>query len=179
MPTPAAQRLRFEITLDEARPAKRLLEPLVSPDASDTLQHLQNLGARAADALAQRLGAHGEVRITLIDDERMRSEHARVMNDDTTTDVLSFDNRDDPGTPPGDEPIDADVLVCVDEAARQAHARGHAPLHEALLYILHGALHCMGHDDTTPDADARMHALEDAVLLAIGVGPVYGRRASE
>jgi ssRNA-specific RNase YbeY (16S rRNA maturation enzyme) len=44
---------------------------------------------------------------------------------------------------------------------------------EALLYALHGLLHCLGHDDHDEAAYQAMHALEDALLDAIGVGPVF------
>jgi len=44
---------------------------------------------------------------------------------------------------------------------------------ELLLYVVHGVLHCLGMDDHDEAAAAAMHRVEDAVLTAIGVGPVY------
>jgi probable rRNA maturation factor len=129
------------------------------------------LRARTIDALAH-LRCTGEVRVRVISDEEMTQAHERWMNDPTTTDVLTFDM----GTT--DRRLDVDIVVCLDEAKRQADARGHEPERELLLYVVHAVLHCLGHDDHDDEAAARMHRLEDATLKAIGVGATYasGRR---
>ena len=59
---------------------------------------------------------------------------------------------------------------------QQAATRNHSPVRELLLYALHGMLHCLGHDDHDEAAYARMHAAEDAVLTAIGVGPLFAKQ---
>jgi len=102
--------------------------------------------------------------VRLVDDATMTGLHRRHCDLDGTTDVLSF-----PAAAPG-EPVDADIACCVDEAARQAGRRGHPVADELLLYAVHGLLHCLGHDDHEPEAYAAMHAEEDRVLTAIGVG---------
>lgn len=112
----------------------------------------------------------GDVRIRIVGDEEMERAHRRYSNVPGTTDVLTFDLREAPAGP-----LDTDLLVCVDEAARAAAARGHALRNELLLYALHGTLHCLGEDDHDDAACARMHAREDGLLSAIGVGVVYGR----
>jgi len=117
---------------------------------------------------AQTPAAGGEVRAQVVNDETMSALHARHAGETGTTDVLTFDLREDL-----DQPMDADIVVCVDEARRQASARGHAVERELLLYILHGALHCLGHDDHDDAAYLAMHREEDAVLTAIGVGRTF------
>jgi probable rRNA maturation factor len=109
------------------------------------------------------------VTVEVIDDHRMAALHERFSSVPGTTDVLTF-----PGSGPG-EPVEVDIAICVDEAARQSAARGHELRRELLLYALHGLLHCTGFDDRTPDDHARMHAEEDRILQAIGLGAVYGR----
>jgi probable rRNA maturation factor len=125
--------------------------------------------ARLTESL-DRLGASGEARARMVGDAEMAAEHRRTMGDPTTTDVLTFDLRTGP-----DGPLDADLLVCVDEATRQAAAFGHDARSEVLLYALHGCLHCLGYDDVTDSGAAAMHAAEDATLRAIGVGEVFAR----
>lgn len=71
--------------------------------------------------------------------------------------------------------LDTDILVCLDEARRQSAARGYPCERELLLYTLHGVLHCVGFDDHEEADFEAMHAAEDAVLAAIGVGPVFHR----
>ena len=99
----------------------------------------------------------------------MAGAHQRYAGVSGTTDVLTFDLAES-----GAGRLDADLLVCFDEAARQAAGRGHDVATELLLYIVHGVLHCLGQDDHDPAAASRMHAEEDRVLEAIGVGRVYG-----
>lgn len=126
---------------------------------------------RAAAALAE-LGAAGEVRVRLCDDAEMSRVHERFCGDPATTDVLTFSLGAGPH-------LDTDLYVCVDEARRAATARGHAPAREALLYVVHGVLHCLGMDDRDEAERAAMHEREDRVLAAIGVGATYGRRAAD
>lgn len=118
----------------------------------------------------------GGLRIRIVNDAEMAAAHEEFSGIPGTTDVLTFDL----GTEPlaADEPadgavLDTDILVCLDEAARQGAARGHTPARELLLYAVHGVLHCLGHDDHDEAAAARMHAEEDRVLSAVGVGPTY------
>lgn len=111
----------------------------------------------------------------VVDDAQMAEAHERWGGVPGTTDVLTFDLRD--GRAAHDGEIDADVLVCVDEARRQAEARGLAVVHELLLYVLHAMLHCMGYDDHDDEDFRAMHEREDAVLREIGVGDVFARDA--
>jgi probable rRNA maturation factor len=122
-------------------------------------------------AAAGHLGAAGEVRLRVVGDEEMARAHAQYSRVEGTTDVLTFDLRSE-----GEGPLDTDILVCFDEAARQATRLGHPVEREILLYGLHGILHCLGEDDHDEVASARMHAREDEVLAAIGVGPTFSVR---
>ncbi len=125
---------------------------------------------KAVAALTQ-LGSPGDLRIRVIADAEMTAAHLEFADEAGTTDVLTFDYSDPPSS--GGGPLDADILVCLDEAERQAAGRGHGPERELLLYAVHGVLHCLGHDDHEPDAATAMHRREDEVLTAIGVGPTY------
>jgi probable rRNA maturation factor len=122
-------------------------------------------------AAIERLGSAGEVRVRLVGDAEMASAHERHCGVPGTTDVITFDLTD--GASARGAALDVDLLVCVDEAERQARTRGHALRSEVLLYLVHGVLHCLGHDDHAEDEAAAMHAREDEVLRAIGVGATY------
>lgn len=142
--------------------------------------------ATHAHKAAGQLRAAGSVRVRVVDDAEMSAAHAEFLDDPTTTDVLTFDLSEGlpdvaPPTPEGVRlgyrtplfVLDTDILACVDVATRQAASRGYSVEKELLLYVVHGMLHCMGHDDHDEDASAAMHAVEDAVLEAIGVGRAY------
>jgi probable rRNA maturation factor len=138
----------------------------------DTLQTIEAL-ARAAVAAACPVG--GEVRVRLIDDRAMTEAHARHLGNPSVTDVITFDLAG--GTARDGAPLDVDLLVCLDEANRHAAALGHPFEREVALYVLHGVLHCLGFDDNDDGASARMHAREDEILVAIGLGAVYAPKA--
>ncbi|HVT83060.1 MAG TPA: rRNA maturation RNase YbeY [Phycisphaerae bacterium] len=107
--------------------------------------------------------------ILLVGDQEMRKLHRRHLQDPTTTDVLTFDMREDPQS----DAVELDTVLCIDEARRRADELGHPVENELLLYALHSLLHVRGHDDVTPAQAARMHQREDEILAMIGVGPVY------
>jgi probable rRNA maturation factor len=108
----------------------------------------------------------------VVDDAEMTALHERHLGLRTTTDVLTF------AMSAEGEAIDADVAVCVDEARRRAAALEHAAERELLLYALHGVLHCAGFDDIDEASSAAMHAEEDRILGAIGVGATFARGPS-
>ncbi len=109
--------------------------------------------------------------ILVVDDAEMSRLHRLHSGVDGTTDVLTFDNRDDAGGP-----IDGDLVLCRDEAVRRATEFGHDARVELLLYAVHGLLHLAGEDDHDPAAHRRMHDREDRILSSIGIGPVFSAR---
>lgn len=122
----------------------------------------------------EALHATGEVRVRVVADAEMAAAHVRYSGVEGTTDVLTFDMRD---CDDADVPLDVDLWVCIDEANRQAEARGIDTDRELLLYCIHGVLHCLGHDDHTDEGFERMHAEEDRLLEAIGVGRTFALAA--
>ncbi|MFQ5843778.1 MAG: rRNA maturation RNase YbeY [Planctomycetota bacterium] len=125
----------------------------------------QDFVPRAKAACARAVGAvlpGRDVVVALVDDETIAGLHRRFLGRRGATDVLSF--------PPGE------IVASAETAAREAAARGLRPLHELLLYVVHGALHLEGHGDRTPRQRARMRAAERRVLGRLGVGDVFGTR---
>lgn len=88
----------------------------------------------------------GEVSLAIrfVGDRAMRRLNREYRQRDTTTDVLSF---------PGEISIEGahfgDIAISVPAARRQARAAGHGIDRELRVLILHGILHCMGHDHET------------------------------
>lgn len=158
-----------------------------------TREQLEFLTRRAVDAVRVMNGA-GEVRVRVIADDAMSAAHEEYAGVSGTTDVLTFDMSDPPDLPEGEIPevwcevdelasgyrrqslaLDVDIMICYDEAVRRAAELQHGSERELLLYIVHGALHCLGYDDHEEADFNRMHAMEDAVLEHIGVGGVFKR----
>lgn len=110
--------------------------------------------------------------IAIVDEPQMCAFHDEWMNDPTPTDVLTFDL--------GDEDSDAhhlegQIIICEPVARQQADERGHHWHEEATLYAIHGVLHLVGFDDHDDDDFARMHAEEDAILIAMGKPPIFNK----
>lgn len=113
-----------------------------------------------------------QLSIAIVDDAQMSELHEQFMDITGTTDVLTFDLRDDPEDT---SVIEGELILCVDEASRQAASRGHETRLELLLYGLHGLLHLMGYDDLDDDDYDRMHAREDKLLLKAGFDALFAR----
>lgn len=160
-PSPGDRRaiLHIEISDDD-----RLLDPA----------RREWLVSTAAAALEPVATLGGEVRGRIVGDDEMAEAHMQWLDIPGTTDVLTFDLREH-----DDLPLDVDLLLCFDEASRQAAERGLRPEHELLLYTVHGVLHCLGHDDHSEADAARMHAEEDRLLEAAGVGPIFAAASRE
>ncbi|MEC8769705.1 MAG: rRNA maturation RNase YbeY [Planctomycetota bacterium] len=114
-----------------------------------------------------------QVNIRLLDDAGMSGLHQQWKGIPGPTDVLSWFHS------PRGAPIEADLAIGLDVAAREASQRGHSVRQELLLYILHGILHGCGFDDLDPEAAEQMHGEEDRILALIGVEATYKREASE
>jgi probable rRNA maturation factor len=99
------------------------------------------------------------VSLLLTDDREIAALHARHLGDPTPTDVMSFD----------DDGEGAELVVSVETARRIARERGHAVRAEIALYVVHGLLHVLGHDDTNARARARMRRAERECLRALGL----------
>lgn len=126
-------------------------------------------------AACTSLSASGEVRARIVADPEMADAHKQFSRIEGPTDILTFDMSE--GASAQSRQLDCDLLICLDEAARQAGPRGHAVERELLLYAVHGVLHCLGEDDHTDAGYAKMHAAEDQLLERIGVGSTFARAA--
>lgn len=124
----------------------------------------------AAEAALSTEGIHrGCLDVAVVDEPTMCRLHADHLDDDSPTDVLSFDLREKPL--PG--AIDGQIIVCQTVARRVARERGTRWSDELLLYVIHGCLHLAGYDDRTAAQAAPMHAREDELLTLLGVGRVF------
>ncbi|MBT4529634.1 MAG: rRNA maturation RNase YbeY [Phycisphaerae bacterium] len=129
------------------------------------------LEQHAAAALGYLQKGMAEVSVRVVNDAEMSELHIKHSGVEGTTDVLTFDHGSDA------QAVRADIAICVDFAEREANKRNHETKNELLLYIVHGILHCCGFDDHDESAHALMHAEEDRVLSAIGIGKVWSNRS--
>ncbi len=84
--------------------------------------------------------------VRLTSDREMRRLNRTYRGKDSPTDVLSFPGQE---TPEGAHL--GDVVISIPVARRQAEAAGHSSAREVRILLLHGVLHCLGHDHETDD----------------------------
>jgi probable rRNA maturation factor len=130
---------------------------------------LRRAARRAAAAEGFRTG---QLSLAVVGQRAMATLHERYLGQRGPTDVLTFDL----GTERRAGRLLAEIVVCADVARRRARPATRAGARaELALYVVHGVLHLAGHDDHKPAAYRRMHAREDELLRALGLGPVFAR----
>lgn len=118
---------------------------------------LQATGA-AADAVA----------FVFVDDRRMIDYHGRYVDVPEPTDVLSFPAGEE--SPDGERDL-GDVVICTDQAARQARAAGRGYARELQVLALHGLLHLLGFDHERDAGEMReLEARLRPLVLGRGAG---------
>lgn len=131
--------------------------------SADAARIRQAVLAIAADASI----AQGEVSITLVRDAAMHQLNRQYLEHDYTTDVLSFVLEH-----AGDR-LMGEIIANLDYAARESARYGWRPEDELLLYIIHGMLHLIGHDDRDDASRAAMRRAEAAYLAPFGLTPPW------
>jgi len=105
----------------------------------------------AGIAVGQAGGTADSASIVFVDDARMIDHHSLYKGIERPTDVLAFPAGDP--DPSGELDL-GDVVICTDQAARQAAGQG-------IGYIdLHGLLHLLGYDHERDSGEMRALELE-------------------
>ncbi len=125
--------------------------------------------AQMVDVVRRILGdagfADGSISIAIVDDSTIHALNRQYLQHDYPTDVLSFCLAGD--DPPG--PLDGEVIVSQQTAARAAPEYRWSAAEELLLYIIHGTLHLTGHDDATVAQQQTMQRAENHYLNQAGI----------
>ncbi len=106
-----------------------------------------------------------EISVGVVNDARMHELNRQFLNHDYPTDVLSFVLEYDEER----NSLDGEIIASSDYAAREAERYGWTANDELLLYVIHGCLHLIGHDDTTDDAKEEMTTAEGKYLKQFGI----------
>lgn len=116
-----------------------------------------------------------ELSVTVVDDSEILELNREYREKDSVTDVLSFpqfegheellaDLLDDES-----ETLIGDVVICYEQAERQAREYGTGLTREMLYLFVHSVMHLFGYDHMDEEEKAVMRAREEEVLSAIGV----------
>ena len=116
-----------------------------------------------------------ELGVTVVDDSEILELNREYREKDSVTDVLSFpqfDGHDDLLEDLLDdeaETLIGDVVICYEQAERQAKEYGTGLTREMLYLFVHSVMHLFGYDHMDEEEKAVMRTREEEVLSAIGV----------
>lgn len=142
-----------------------MVEWAISCDVPGPWANDARLGQAVEAILAAHGVARGTVSLALVDDATIHEVNREFLSHDEPTDVISFVLESGPGW------LDGEIVASVDTAARHAAEVGWTTADELLLYVIHGLLHLVGHDDLSDEARPRMRAAERAWLAHFGLEP--------
>jgi len=102
--------------------------------------------------------AAAQISVAIVDDPTIAKLHQQFLDDREPTDVLSFLLERSP------EGLEGEVVTSAETAERCAPRYGCTAADELLRYVIHGTLHLVGYNDTTPRKRAVMKNREATYL---------------
>ena len=127
-----------------------------------------------------RASAFSQISVSFVTDKEIRELNRRFHHTDGATDVLAFDlGREDGRAGASDKAGRwakaragssdkagrvADIVVSADTAIRNSRLLNTTPRFESCLYVIHGMLHLLGYDDSTPARRRLMRKKENGYV---------------
>ena len=155
------------------------IDPVLGAEAEEVVLSA-DLAAAVTATLQDRGVTQGIVTVAVLTDEEVQTLNRDYRGMDSPTDVLSFaaqEAGEDDLLASADLPADlraelaahwGDLAIAYPYTLRQA-ARYATPIAaELCLLAVHGTLHLLGYDHATPEEEAEMWAIQDAILAGIG-----------
>ncbi len=129
-------------------------------------EHLANT---ARYVLQERGVTEAAVSVAIVGHDEMAQLKQQYFGRLESTDVISFDLRDEPEA----SKLDCEIVVNAQQASHEAQARNGNRDAELNLYVVHGLLHQLGYDDHNDTEAQLMHQKEDELLEKLGFGKVF------
>ncbi len=106
--------------------------------------------------------------LIFVEPEAIRELNNTYRQVDAVTDVLSFEygNEIDPET--GQEYL-GDIIICAEQAQKQAEMSGHSVMDEICLLEIHGLLHLLGYDHMEEEQKEEMWKYQNMYLDKFGI----------
>ena len=113
---------------------------------------------------------NAEITLRIVSTEEIQSLNNNYRNKDVATNVLSFASEVPVGP---DVQLLADIVICADIVAQEAHEFGKALEDRWAHMVVHGCLHVQGFDHLESDERELMENKEIEVLKALGFSNPY------
>ncbi len=99
------------------------------------------------------------INLVLISDELIAGIHEKYLQDNSPTDVISFDLSED-----FEDFYEGEIYISIDRACDQAKEFNVTFKSELYRLVAHGILHLIGYDDQSETERQKMRELENKVL---------------
>lgn len=99
-----------------------------------------------------------EINYIFCSDEYLHGINMQYLSHDTYTDIVTFDNSDQP------EEIEGDIFISIERVKDNAQQMGISFEDELHRVMIHGVLHLMGYKDKTKEQKLTMRQKEEACL---------------
>lgn len=115
-------------------------------------------------------GSHvGQINYIFCSDDYLININRDFLGHDHHTDVITFDYSSDFEIQYGPNSISGDIYISIDTVSRNAELYDEGFDKELHRVMVHGLLHLIGFDDTTPELKAEMTQQEDNALQLLSL----------
>lgn len=146
-----------------------LIDEEAEPDLSVWFGCLETARIQLANAAIAAASVEafdrGSIGIRICDDASIHPINREFLQHDYPTDVISFPYELKPPM------VEGELVASFETAFENASepSSGLAPREELLLYVVHGTLHLVGHDDQSPAPRGAMRRAETLAMKKIGI----------
>jgi probable rRNA maturation factor len=127
-------------------------------DINFELTNYQQISAWIKQVIHKYNSTLGALTYIFCSDNYLHQINVEYLDHDTLTDIITFDNADEDGT------IEGDIFVSVERVKENALDLAIPFEDELHRVMIHGVLHLIGFDDSTPELKAAMRQEEDKCL---------------
>lgn len=100
-----------------------------------------------------------EISYVFCSDDYLLKINQEYLDHDYYTDIITFDNRDNP-----EDPIESDIFISIDRVTENASDQNVSFEVELKRVLAHGLLHLIGYNDKTEEEQQLMREKEEAYL---------------
>ncbi len=148
------------------------MELIVDSQVEIPKESLEYMNRALDEALAKEgvYGDRGQVSLTIVSPEEIQQLNREYRQVNRVTDVLSFPQYVSPDEIPADSMyLLGDVVICMEQAVKQAEEYGHSIQRELVYLFVHSIFHLFGYDHMEEEEKQAMREAEEAVMKQIGL----------